>query len=92
MLLCRFPPSQDIASRFDELSKRYGNSIEFARVDVDEAEKLASSCGIECIPTLHFFKDARLELALEFTKCEYLEYVVRYASKETDTIIDDGEL
>ena len=31
--------------------------VEFVKVDVDEATDVSTACGIECMPTFHFFKD-----------------------------------
>jgi thioredoxin 1 len=31
--------------------------VEFAKVDVDEAEEVAASCGIRAMPTFQFYKN-----------------------------------
>jgi thioredoxin-like negative regulator of GroEL len=31
--------------------------VEFAKVDVDEADEVAASCGIQAMPTFQFYKN-----------------------------------
>ncbi|XP_056375296.1 thioredoxin-like [Hyla sarda] len=48
-------PCKMIGPFFDELSKKYTNVV-FLKVDVDDAQDVASYCDIKCMPTFHFYK------------------------------------
>jgi thioredoxin 1 len=44
-----------VAPMFEEFVSEYPD-IEFYKVDVDEAEDVAATCGIQAMPTFQFFK------------------------------------
>lgn len=41
---------------FEQLSDQHPE-LEFAKVDVDEADDVAQACGIRAMPTFQFFKN-----------------------------------
>lgn len=41
---------------FERMSKEI-DSVEFAKVDVDEAEEVAAVCGISAMPTFQFYRN-----------------------------------
>nr|XP_023654104.1 thioredoxin [Paramormyrops kingsleyae] len=49
-------PCKAIAPIFQKLSDDYQNVV-FLKVDVDEAQDVASSCGVSCMPTFQFYKN-----------------------------------
>jgi len=49
-------PCQMIAPEFQSLAEAH-QDIEFIKVDVDENEDTAQACGIQAMPTFHFYKD-----------------------------------
>ncbi|XP_076150073.1 thioredoxin-like [Alosa pseudoharengus] len=49
-------PCQNIAPFFKTLSEQNTNVV-FLKVDVDEAQDVAQSCDIKCMPTFHFYKN-----------------------------------
>ncbi|KAG5845570.1 thioredoxin-like [Anguilla anguilla] len=53
-------PCQVIGPKFKALSENpeYQNVV-FLKVDVDEAQDVAASCSIECMPTFHFYKNGK---------------------------------
>uniref|UniRef100_A0A8C2KCI0 Thioredoxin n=1 Tax=Cyprinus carpio TaxID=7962 RepID=A0A8C2KCI0_CYPCA len=53
-------PCQNIAPFYKELSEKQENSnVVFLKVDVDDAQDVASFCDIKCMPTFHFYKDGK---------------------------------
>ena len=52
-------PCKMIAPLVDELAGEYKDKIEFAKVNVDEAPKVASSYNVMSIPTLIVFKGGK---------------------------------
>ncbi|XP_036452107.1 thioredoxin [Colossoma macropomum] len=53
-------PCKMIGPFFEELSQRPENSdVVFLKVDVDDAQDVASFCGIKCMPTFHFYKHGK---------------------------------
>ena len=48
-------PCQRIAPMFAKLAEEE-TDIEFIKVDVDDNEETAMHCGIEAMPTFHFYK------------------------------------
>lgn len=48
-------PCKMVAPMFEEFVSEYPD-IEFYKVDVDEAEDVAATCGIQAMPTFQFFK------------------------------------
>ncbi|KAJ8367239.1 hypothetical protein AAFF_G00323850 [Aldrovandia affinis] len=51
-------PCQAIAPTYKELSEKYSDVV-FLKVDVDEAQDVASSCGINCMPTFHYYRNGK---------------------------------
>ncbi|KAL7878119.1 hypothetical protein SRHO_G00047620 [Serrasalmus rhombeus] len=53
-------PCQSIAPFYKGLSEKEGNaSVVFLKVDVDDAQDVAQSCEIKCMPTFHFYKNGK---------------------------------
>ena len=52
-------PCRMVAPVVEELAKEYEGRISFAKVDVDQNPKTASSYSIMSIPTLIIFKDGK---------------------------------
>ena len=52
-------PCRMVAPVVDELAKEYAGKVTFAKVDVDQNPKTASSYGIMSIPTLLIFKEGK---------------------------------
>lgn len=53
------PPCQALHPIFDALEKKYGEKIKFGRLNVGEAEAVASQYGVMSVPTLIFFKEGK---------------------------------
>ena len=52
-------PCRMVAPIVDELAEQYKEKMGFAKVNVDEAPKIASSYNVMSIPTLIVFKDGK---------------------------------
>ncbi|MBT4511423.1 MAG: thioredoxin [Chloroflexi bacterium] len=52
-------PCRAIAPIVDELADEYEGKVDFAKVNVDENPKIASSYSIQSIPTMLIFKTGR---------------------------------
>ena len=50
-------PCQMLAPVLIELEKKYGDEVEFYKVNIDESEDAAIRYGVSSVPTLIFFKD-----------------------------------
>jgi len=50
-------PCQQIAPRFEELSKEHNPDIEFVKVDVDDVNDIAARQNIKAMPTFQFFRN-----------------------------------
>lgn len=50
-------PCQMLAPVLIELDKKYGDEVEFYKVNIDESEDAAIRYGISSVPTLIFFKN-----------------------------------
>ena len=50
-------PCQMLAPVLVELEKKYGDEVEFYKVNIDESEDAAIRYGVSSVPTLIFFKD-----------------------------------
>lgn len=50
-------PCQMLAPVLVELDKKYGDEVEFYKVNIDESEDAAIRYGVSSVPTLIFFKD-----------------------------------
>lgn len=53
-------PCQQMAPVFEELSKEYGDTYKFAKVNVDESREIAIKYGVTSIPTFVFIKDKKM--------------------------------
>ncbi|XP_041042272.1 thioredoxin-like [Carcharodon carcharias] len=51
-------PCKQIAPKFEALSKQHTNVI-FYKVNVEEAEDVATECQISAMPTFHFYKNGK---------------------------------
>jgi len=49
-------PCRRLASTFERLAEKYGNDIQFAKVNVDELPELANQWSVRSIPTLLLLK------------------------------------
>jgi len=49
-------PCRRLAPTFERLAEKYGNDIQFAKVNVDELPELANQWGVRSIPTLVLLK------------------------------------
>ncbi|XP_043099804.1 thioredoxin [Puntigrus tetrazona] len=53
-------PCQNIAPIFKGMSEDEANkNVVFLKVDVDDAQDVASFCDIKCMPTFHFYKNGK---------------------------------
>lgn len=52
-------PCRMVAPIIDELSEEYQDKMEFAKVNVDESPKIASSYSVMSIPTIIIFKGGK---------------------------------
>jgi len=52
-------PCRMVAPIIDELSVDYKDKIDFAKVNVDESPKIASTYSVMSIPTIIIFKDGK---------------------------------
>jgi len=50
-------PCLRLAPTFERLAEKYGNDIQFAKVNVDELPDLANQWGVRSIPTLVLLKN-----------------------------------
>ena len=50
-------PCQMLAPVIVELEKKYGDEVEFYKVNIDESEDVAIRYGVSSVPTLIFFKN-----------------------------------
>ena len=53
-------PCHVVGPVVDQLSREYGGSVNFFKVNVDENQSIAVRFGIRGIPTILFFKDGEL--------------------------------
>src|SRR5512141_2167706 len=51
------PPCEALASKFEDLSKLYGNDIKFIKIFRQQNRDLAEKLGVKSSPTLLFFKN-----------------------------------
>ncbi|CAK8675681.1 unnamed protein product [Clavelina lepadiformis] len=52
-------PCKMISPKLETLASKYKDEVLFLKVDVDEAEEVAARCGIQSMPTFHFYKDGQ---------------------------------
>ncbi len=53
------PPCEALASKFEDLSKLYGNDIRFLKIYRQQNRDLADKLGVKSSPTLLFFDDGK---------------------------------
>lgn len=53
-------PCRMLAPTFERLAEKYGNEVDFAKVNVDELPEIAGELGIRSIPTLILFRDGQV--------------------------------
>ncbi|XP_028329617.1 thioredoxin-like [Gouania willdenowi] len=59
-------PCKQIAPEFAKMeADPDNNNVVFLKVDVDEADDVSGHCGINCMPTFHFYKNG--EKVFEFS-------------------------
>ena len=69
-------PCKLIAPFYKDLDDKYEN-VCFLKVDVDEAEELATSQEIQCMPTFHIFKNKEKVETIKGAKKELLEESIK---------------
>lgn len=53
------PPCEALASKFEDLSKLYGNDIKFLKIYRQQNRELAEHLGVKSSPTLVFYNDGK---------------------------------
>ncbi|MFQ5676410.1 MAG: thioredoxin [bacterium] len=53
-------PCRAVSPVVEELSKEYGDKVNFVKINVDQNNELAQKYGIFSIPTLAIFKDGKV--------------------------------
>jgi thioredoxin 1 len=53
-------PCRRIAPVIDELASEYAGSVKVVKLNVDDAQSLSQSYGVQSIPTLMIFKDGEV--------------------------------
>ncbi len=53
------PPCEALASKFDDLSKLYGNDVKFMKIYRQKNRELAEQLGVKSSPTLLFFENGK---------------------------------
>jgi len=67
-----------IGPEFVKLSNEYENVV-FLKVDVDQVESVAASCGISAMPTFQVFKDGnKVDELVGASKEKLLDLVKKY--------------
>mmetsp|Transcript_15552 Transcript_15552/g.44223 ORF Transcript_15552/g.44223 Transcript_15552/m.44223 type:complete len:107 (+) Transcript_15552:1103-1423(+) len=71
-------PCRMIGPEFVKLSNEYENVV-FLKVDVDQVESVAASCGISAMPTFQVFKDGnKVDELVGASKEKLLDLVKKY--------------
>lgn len=67
-------PCQMMAPVIHQLAEEYEGKVKMVKVNVDEAQSLAVSCGVSSIPTLAYFEGGRMKgVSVGFVPREDLE-------------------
>src|SRR5665811_2637337 len=53
------PPCEALASKFEDLSKLYGNDVKFLKIYRQQNRDLAEKLGVKSSPTLLFFNEGK---------------------------------
>lgn len=53
-------PCMMLAPTIAEIADEYADTVKVAKINVDDAQELALSFGVESIPTLMVFKDGKM--------------------------------
>jgi thioredoxin reductase (NADPH) len=53
------PPCEALSSKFEDLSKLYGNDVKFIKIYRQQNRELAEKLGVKSSPTLLFFNDGK---------------------------------
>ena len=70
-------PCKMLTPILEEMEKKYGDRIEFVRIDIDEQPDLANAYGIEAVPTLMFMKtDGSQEMQVGLLEPAQLEAMI----------------
>ena len=56
----RCGPCRAIAPVYEELANKHGESITFAKVDIDDASDVAEEMQIRSVPTFFFMKEGKM--------------------------------
>merc|ERR1712183_785756 len=76
------PPCQMIKPFFESLPKDFP-SVEFVKVDVDDAADVSAKCGIECMPTFQFYKNGtKIDELQGASKDKLKQLIEKHASSE----------
>ena len=71
-------PCRMMAPVLHELAEAYEGRVKMVKVNVDEAQSLAVSCGVSSIPTLAYFEGGRMKgVSVGFVPREDLERKLR---------------
>ncbi|MEM3127039.1 MAG: thioredoxin [Candidatus Woesearchaeota archaeon] len=52
-------PCKEMAPKFENVSKKFQNRIKFAKLNVEQADKIPAKYGIRSIPCFIFFKNGK---------------------------------
>jgi thioredoxin 1 len=69
-------PCKMIAPMFESLEKNYNSSITFIKVDVDEAEEIASKYEVSSLPTFMVFWDKKQTKVVSGANPKILERLI----------------
>ncbi|KAM4612241.1 thioredoxin b [Polymixia lowei] len=75
-------PCKQISPHYQAMSEKSENkNVVFLKVDVDEAQDVASHCDIKCMPTFMFYKNG--QKVDEFAGANYDKLVEKVAALRT---------
>ncbi|EKX50171.1 hypothetical protein GUITHDRAFT_85403 [Guillardia theta CCMP2712] len=83
-------PCKIISPFFHELSEKYPHVV-FAKVDVDQNEETAQSCGISAMPTFQFYKNGNLVHTMRGASKEGLLQGIQEHSGDSWSTLSGGQ-